>query len=299
MSARPVVGVVVPAHGRPELLAEALASIAAQTHRPDDVVVADDLGEQRAADVVARCATATGLPVRHLPCPPVPGDAGPPSASRSRNRGAAAARGDVVAFLDDDDRWAPAYLDSALAVLADAPVAVTWTRFVRDGRTGAGRSVPPGLHAADVLAANPGVTGSNLVLTRAALDLVGGFDEALPVVNDLDLFVRLLDAGCAYAVVEDRLVDKRLHPGPRIGSASPARREGLRRYAAKHAARLSARDRRILHAEVVRDAGRTAPPPRRALAALHLLLLLGPAELRRWRTETRRRALLRPADDHT
>ncbi len=284
------VSVVVPAHGRPGLLAEALAGVAAQTRPPDEVVVADDLGDERVAAAVARAAAA-GLPARHLACPPAPDDASPPSASRSRNRGAAAACGDVLAFLDDDDRWAPGYLAAALAELAAAPVVVTWTRFVREGRSGDGRSVPPGLRAADVLAANPGVTGSNLVLTRTALDAVGGFDEALPVVNDLDLFVRLLDAGFAYAVVPDRLVDKRLHAGPRIGTAGAARREGLRHYAEKHAARLSPRDRRHLRAEVVRDAGRTAPPPRRALAAAHLLLLLGPAELRRWRAESRRRAL--------
>jgi glycosyltransferase involved in cell wall biosynthesis len=286
-AAPPVVSVVVPTHGRPALLAEALAGVAAQTRRPDEVVVADDLGDERSAEVATACARATGLPVRYLPCPPAAG------AARARNRGAAEARGEVIAFLDDDDRWAPGHLAAALDAMAaeDAPVAVTWTRFLRGDRTGDGRSVPRSLRAADVLAANPGVTGSNLVLTRAALDRVGGFDEDLTVANDQDLFLRLLDAGFAYAVVRRRLVDKRLHDGPRIATAGPGRREGLRRFAAKHGARLTPRDRRRLQAELVRDAGRTAPTPIRLLAGAYLLLLLGPAELARWRRSSRHRRL--------
>ena len=140
---------------------------------------------------------------------------------------------------------------------------------MRGRHSAPGRSVPPGLRAADVVAANPGVTGSNLVLARSAWQRVGGFDEDLPVANDQDLFLRLLDAGVTYAVVPLRLVDKHLHDAPRIASPSPARKEGLARFAAKHAARQTPRDRRHLRAELVREAVRTASPVRRLLAGLH------------------------------
>jgi glycosyltransferase involved in cell wall biosynthesis len=212
---------------------------------------------------------------------PAEGERG--GASRSRNVGAARARGDVLAFLDDDDRWAPAYLGRATAAIADDRVGfvVTWLAADRDGRITPHRSPARGLTAADAVVHNPGVTGSNLVVRRELFEAVGGFDPELWVSNDKDLLVRLLDHGAAYELVEDRLVLKRLHAGDRLSNATDRRRDGLERYLAKHDHRLTAAQRRELHARLVELRRlRARGTPRRAALAVRELALLGPAGMR-------------------
>src|SRR5690606_35875991 len=93
---RPSFTVVVPTSRRPALLREALASVAAQTLPPDQVVVVDDAGDPGTQAVVA----------------------GFPGYTYARNDGAALARGEWIAFLDDDDLWLPHKLEAVAAVVA-------------------------------------------------------------------------------------------------------------------------------------------------------------------------------------
>lgn len=284
------VSCVVPTRDRPALLLEALGSVAAQTVPPFEVLVVDDgtpvaplpvpAGEAAPdlglSAMLARFAERSGLPVRHLA-------GGGRGASAARNLGARAAHGALLAFLDDDDRWQPRYLERALACRRDEGCAavVTWIERFSATRRWPGRSVARGLRAEQVLARNPGVTGSNLVVERETFWRIGGYDEALPVSNDKDLFVRLLDVGVAYGVVEERLVGKRAHQGAHLGAAS-SRAQGLQAYRRKHAARLTRADRRILAADLADVTRRTAPTRlARLLATLTQLALLGPTGLRR------------------
>ncbi|MFD1509676.1 glycosyltransferase family 2 protein [Lacimonas salitolerans] len=115
----PRVSVIIPAYRAGETLPAALASVAAGGVQADmvEVVIAPDDGHDYAdlpdhGLTIRRCAThhmATG--------------AGP-----ARNRAIAAARGDILAFLDADDLWAPGYL-AALVPLAE-------THGAAFGRTG-------------------------------------------------------------------------------------------------------------------------------------------------------------------
>ena len=114
-SAAPLVSVVIPTHNRPELLREALASVAAQTCTDWEVVVVDD-GSTPPIDAAA-LETIVGPRlrlVRHEQ---------PRGVAAARNSGFAAARGELIAQLDDDDRLAPEALSAAAAALRDADVA--------------------------------------------------------------------------------------------------------------------------------------------------------------------------------
>ena len=80
---------VMPTHRRPNWLGEALASPLAQTRLPDEIFVVDDEGSAAAAEVVAKQAIRTRVPVHYL----VHRDGRGPSTSR--NHGARAASSEL------------------------------------------------------------------------------------------------------------------------------------------------------------------------------------------------------------
>ena len=106
---RPLVTVVVPAYNAQRTIAQTLASVAAQTYAPFEVIVVDD-GSTDATPSIVEAAAQSGLDVRLIRGT----NAGP---STARNRGIAAARGDLIAPLDADDVWHPDFLASTVAVM--------------------------------------------------------------------------------------------------------------------------------------------------------------------------------------
>lgn len=278
------VSCIVPTRDRPALLAAALASVGSQTRRAHEVVVVDD-DDGSSAPVAIAAANRWNLPLTFVT------NRGPAGASAARNLGAARSTGDLLAFLDDDDCWHPAYLARSLPALEDGAAAVVTWMMVADGDgRWAERSIRKDLRPPDVVAFNPGVTGSNLVIRRAAFEDLGGFDETLPVSNDRDFFIRFLDAGYGYAVVEERLVTKRAHRGARLATAGQLRIDGYRAFLAKYAARMSPGDRRMMEAKIARVARASADRRTgRLLETVRLLWLAGPSGLRRLRAGRVRR----------
>lgn len=107
MAESDLVSVVVPTYYRNDMLRDAVASVRAQTYDPVEVIVVDGSGEAHARPV----ARDTG--VRYVAQDV---DRGPHAA---RDRGAELARGDYVAFLDDDDRYRPEKLERQVPLLGD------------------------------------------------------------------------------------------------------------------------------------------------------------------------------------
>lgn len=107
------VSLVVLTYNWPEALERVLRSVAAQTRRPDDIVVADDGSTAATAQLIERLASELDLPLRHL----WQEDHGF-RAARCRNRGIAAARGDYVVLIDGDMLLHPAFIADHLALAA-------------------------------------------------------------------------------------------------------------------------------------------------------------------------------------
>src|SRR3954470_21926912 len=103
--------VVVPTFNRPDLLERCLAALVAQDLSPDayEIVVADDAASAQTAEQVARWVARAAPAIRYVA---VRGAHGPAAA---RNQGWRAARGDVVAFTDDDCVPLPGWLRAGLA----------------------------------------------------------------------------------------------------------------------------------------------------------------------------------------
>ena len=109
-AASPMVSVVIPVFDAGGRLLEAIASVERQRYEPLEIVVVDD----GSTDDTPALIESLGPRVRALRQP----NAGPAAA---RNRGLAAARGELFAFLDADDLWPDRKLQRQVAALATAP----------------------------------------------------------------------------------------------------------------------------------------------------------------------------------
>lgn len=167
---------VIPVHNKGELLADALASVAAQSWKDYELIVVDDASTDGGLDVLQRFPQ---LLVRLVRRP----QAGP-GGYAARNLGIREARGVWVAFLDADDLWMPDHLATAAALLESYPeAALLCTGFAEDlqGEVETVSVSHTACHAAaDVLRlyARRDVFHTNsMVVRRSALLLAGGFPE--------------------------------------------------------------------------------------------------------------------------
>jgi hypothetical protein len=183
----PKISVIVRTRNRPDLLAEALASLAEGHYRHAEVVLVNDGGEPPSLP------GDYPLPVVRIDLEQNRGRAGAAEA------GIAAATGDFVAFLDDDDLAAPEHL-ATLAGMVQAPgVRVAYTdaavaayeldadRWVcRDRRLPYSRDFDP-----DVLLVDNYIPFNTLLIDRRLFAEVGPFDPSLPFFEDWDYLIRL------------------------------------------------------------------------------------------------------------
>ena len=188
----PTVSVIVPTHLRPKLLIRAVTSALRQTFSDLEVVVVVDGRDAETEDALAALEDArvrSVVPARNL------GNAG------ARNAGIAAAQGEWVALLDDDDLWHAEKIarQMQLATRAAASLPIVSCRFEAVGEGVQHvwpRSFPrPGQPVSEYLFTRrrPSVEGavqtSTFLVPRALFDEVA-FDEGLDRYVDLDWLLR-------------------------------------------------------------------------------------------------------------
>lgn len=169
MGERAPVSVVIPAYRATATIAEAIESVAAQTLRPQEVIVVDDASGDGTADCVK--ALAPHYEAGWLRLLALEQNEG---AASARNAGWAAAHGEFVAFLDADDAWHPRKIELQYAYLHNNPaVVLCGHRFGFAGDKRKSESFPPIkaelIRPMQVLLSNPFVTPS--VMVRADLPL--------------------------------------------------------------------------------------------------------------------------------
>lgn len=222
---------IIPTHLRAGLLSEAIASVAAQTLLPLELIVVSDAEDADTRELVAARQRTLPFPLRYVANDIEPGACG------SRNLGAQAALGDWLAFLDDDDIWRPDFLCRCAETAQGRGATLVIATLVECSpeRGQRIRSFPEGLDQDTLFGFPGGMTGSNFAITRDRFLASGGFDPKVSVFNDWDLLFRLIAADPHYAVVEDPLVEWRQHEGERIGSRSLKRAQGLEFFVDRYA----------------------------------------------------------------
>jgi glycosyltransferase involved in cell wall biosynthesis len=167
------------------MLRQALESVLAQTYRDFELIVVDD----GSTDETARELEQFGAPLRVI-------SQVRRGVAAARNRGADAARGHYLAFLDSDDLWLPKKLSIQTAFMDRQPeIAICQTEeiWLRSGA----RINPKARHrkpSGDIFRRSLElclVSPSAVMLTAALFRNSGEFDESLPVCEDYDLWLRI------------------------------------------------------------------------------------------------------------
>lgn len=210
----PTVAVLVRTKDRPRFLRRALANIAEQTFTDYTVCVINDGGDESATRAILQAS-----PLAHL----LEGDAprlmllttGGGNMEAASNAGLAATDSEFVAIHDDDDLWAPEFLERTVGALRASEALICSTRVVERYE----RETPEGeFEVYEERIFHDGLPGFGLqflyrtnrtvpigILYRRRLhELVGFYDESLPVVGDWEFNLRVA------AVTEVLLVDEPL-----------------------------------------------------------------------------------------
>lgn len=211
MDRHPDVSVVIPTKDRWALLSKAAVPAALEQEDVDiEVIVVDDGSADSTA--VELPALSKGEPrlrvLRHDRSR---------GAAAARNTGLRAARGEWVAFLDDDDYWSPRKLATQLGTARAENAAFVYAGAVAvDER---GRMIytyyfpdPADLPTLLLESAVVPAGGSNVLARTQLVRDVGGFDERFRHLDDWDLWIRLASSGRA-AGVRDVLVSVLFHSG--------------------------------------------------------------------------------------
>jgi glycosyltransferase involved in cell wall biosynthesis len=230
------VSVVLPTHDRPLRLAGAVRSVLEQDYPALELVVVDDASRDPVDGLVHRASAGDGR-VRLLRLERNVGAAG------ARNAGLEQARGDVIAFLDDDDRWERHKLTRQVAHLGEHPghgiVSCDYLLEEDGDRRGTLRFHGPSSFGAEhMLWVNFAGGFSMVAARRSALGDELRIDERFAAAEDWDLWLRC-SRRAAVGVITEPLVRHVRHREPRLTDqriTRPAREE----FAHKHGATMSA-----------------------------------------------------------
>lgn len=208
-----MVSVVIPCYRAAPWLPETLAAVAAQTRRPEEVIVVEDGSDDGTRAIVETWGKAEGLPVCYL--------------RHNRNRGLSATRNaglqqaaqPLVAWLDHDDLWQPTHLADMLATRERTGAELVYSGSqLFDSETGTDREIwsPSPAELADPAR---GLWGRNFIQPSAtlieakALRGLGGFEVSIRYTQDIECWFRAVRAGWQLAYTGGVTCRYRKHPG--------------------------------------------------------------------------------------
>ncbi|WP_263821276.1 glycosyltransferase family 2 protein [Salinibacter sp.] len=191
------ISVVIPTFNRQDVILRAVESALGQTHKNLEVIVVDDHSQDRTREVVESVGDNR---VRYVLNRRSKGAQG------ARNTGVEIAKGEWIAFLDSDDWWHKEKLEKQVNFIKKSEKRVsalsTGRVWKADGKTFWKSKLKkvdnwePKVFLHD----NPVGGFSTILIRKKKLKEVGGLDEALPAMQDIDLYFRISKKGDFYSI---------------------------------------------------------------------------------------------------
>jgi len=209
----PLVTVVVTTYNRPEYLKQAVQTVEAQEYRPIELIVVDDCSQTPADEVLADVS----LDVDRFEIRRHDVNQG---ANAARNTGVSAATGEYIAFLDDDDQWAPEKLARQIETFRNGgpELGFVYTgRKIVDGEEVYGIVIPDRVEGdmTKALLCENVVGTQSSVMVRADIAKETPFDERIPRWADLEWYVSV-STKCEFEPIREPLVIYELDSHNRI-----------------------------------------------------------------------------------
>jgi glycosyltransferase involved in cell wall biosynthesis len=206
--AGPQVSVIIPVYDGSEHLAECLESVLNQTWHDYEVIVVDDGSTDSSLSICQRYPGVRIIQQENR------------GQSAARNRGVREAKGEYIAFLDQDDRWYPERLATQIPILKrNDKYGMVYSNVDRIDEKGNmvernfldGVSLQPKRTIMDCLAADMFILPGSVLIRKSIFDELGGFDERLSGYEDDDLFLRTFQRSRIF-YIRDALIQWRIYP---------------------------------------------------------------------------------------
>lgn len=199
-----MVSVVIPTHNRADLLPRAIKSVQEQTYKDLEIVVVSDGSTDNTKEVVEALA-AEDSRIRFVEYHPGRGG------NIARNTGIEEAKGEYVAFLDDDDEFFPTKLEKQVAIMeSDPEIGLVYTGvkilYINEKVTYASKARNCGDLSREILLDNYIGTTSTVMLRKSVIAKSGMFDVQLKALQDFDLWIRVCQH-CKVGVVPEELIN--------------------------------------------------------------------------------------------
>ena len=196
---RPLISVMIPVYNGERYLAEAIESVLAQSYRPIEVVVVDDGSDDASGDIARGYADLVRYERQAR--------AGNGAA---RNRAVSLSTGELVTFLDADDRLVDCSLDRLADVLTARPTLQAVYAHVREFVS---PDIGPDarMNLRRPIERIAGCLPTNMLMRREAFLRVGQFSTSLRVGVTVDWAARADEVDLATVLLPDVLFERRLH----------------------------------------------------------------------------------------
>lgn len=192
-----LVTAIITTHNRKDLLKRAINSVLQQTYSNIELIVVDDCSTDETCDL------CKNFPLQYIFIPQKESKGG----NYARNLGIKAAKGEYIAFLDDDDYWLPEKIEKQVNLLESKNCELVYcssTLEIISKDSIKYRDVLPNpLYQGDMhkkILLNICCTTSNILVKRTALFKVGLFDENLRFWQEYELTIRLAQRKPFYFV---------------------------------------------------------------------------------------------------
>ncbi len=205
-----MISVVIPTHNRSDLIQRAVKSATNQTYNDIEVIVVSDGCTDNTKEVV-EVLIQEDKRIKFMEYAPAKGG------NVARNMGIAAAKGDYVAFLDDDDEWFIDKLEKQMDVFnMDAEIGLVYTGikaiYIKEQVSYISRPIYSGDLSRIILLDNYIGTTSTVIMKSELLNSCGVFDNSFGAMQDYDLWTRICQK-TKVGVVSEPLINYYNYPG--------------------------------------------------------------------------------------
>lgn len=198
MSFKESISVIIPVYNAEKYLAEAVESVLAQTIQPLEIILVDDGSTDKSVEVAQKY-----FPDVQLICQENKGISG------ARNTGIRISKGELLAFLDNDDIWPEDHIEKLLALLhSNEDLQMVFghvQQFISGDVKSPEKRIPQGQEIM------PGYVAGASLTKKKVFDEVGLFNEELILAEYIDWFSRAKDAGFKFEIIDDIVLKRRIH----------------------------------------------------------------------------------------